>query len=1075
VTTTLDVTLSSNLQTTLGQAGVYAYAVNFNSDTVFTPLVVDGEIQSSGSVTLDLTTDTSPTLNGGKIYFVIQSTEAGTGTLPTTITQESDLNPTNAGSLDFRYDSFEVSLLNQTGDAGNLTSVNGFGIPMELSIAYADGTTDSKSYNVTGSDVFTGIQAIDASNSNLVDTYDTGPLSGTNRSGLSPTADTGQVAFKPSDWSSYIDSLKDSSSGAYGNSGTVAISGFFNGAADANGYFHNAGFFSYELEWDVDTSYFWLNPTEDSQIKGHIRISDTDLSNSIYSTLGSMEIFETRTSTDAFVFEGESEAAINVGLNNQYGTVLTQVLTGFTSGFYGTFGQSLNANVTDQIDLNSNWNWDPTYAFARNIDKTVSPTYQTYDQYSEYYFLNSNSYGSSYSDNVMRQYAEGGPLLSTWDATTNSNVSTISINLFDDSDTPTGYVKPVIYNIIDEPAGGYALADGSATNGINVSLVFADGAAVLKNGTPIKVEVPTGYDSASGTYSFTSFTVSADGTADLWQTWTVSGSKAAGYSVSGNGAGTTGTLNFTNLPVPADGVTWYRITVGAEGSGNEKTFNFYPTLKGSEFVNPANSGQEADAAIDGGALVTATAGDPEVISMSLNFLYSTTTTIDPDLLTRNTDSTTLAGFDQPEAPVAGALSDGGFTAASGSVTTAEVAFGWSGAGSTTSFGTYTNKISALNVAAVTVAKSDSTDVVVGTSTGTADLDGAWTTSASPLGNGSYVATMTEYAAGDGTLSTPIWRTSATESFTVALDDYGIAANGGGDGLVLGEGAATGSGNWVTVDLTGGTLESGQTILVYAVDSDGNRVSRDGATSDGSVSLSDATRLSIGRVSTDDGGTVVNGEGSVFLREGEELRFAIENGDGTTDETASVSVTVADDAAALTVGGASLTATVDNTLDGDADLAYAQRLTDLPMVYLADGKTIDIRVVQTSDHAKAVIQFAKVDLDMDTLEISVGGLAYSDSDAFANALRNASDPNLLIYGSGQYDQTTTWTVSEGDGYYVPVISTDDELFIIGAANSNGTEHIRLVGENAFAVEDVPLTAGSDADYNDILIQVSYGTL
>ena len=136
---------------------------------------------------------------------------------------------------------------------------------------------------------------------------------------------------------------------------------------------------------------------------------------------------------------------MNTGLNNQWGEVLTQFLTGFTAGYYGTVGASPNAAVTTPVDLNANWNWDPTYAFGRNLT-SAQPVYM--DPYSEIYFFSSNSYGSGYSDNLMRQYSVGGPLISVWDSQLGTDVTTISLTIFDDSEQPTGYTTPVLYNYI---------------------------------------------------------------------------------------------------------------------------------------------------------------------------------------------------------------------------------------------------------------------------------------------------------------------------------------------------------------------------------------------------------------------------------------------------------------------------------------------------------------------------------------------------------------------------------------------------------------------------------------------------
>jgi hypothetical protein len=143
------------------------------------------------------------------------------------------------------------------------------------------------------------------------------------------------------------------------------------------------------VTWDSTDGVFSLNPLPQSQIKGEIQIDKADLENSIYSTLGSATIVDPSNQIAPFT--------IGTGANNQWGTVLTQFLTGFTGGFFLNTGQSRNSQVTAPIDLNQNLNWDPFYAF-----QPLSPyTFQTNDPYSKVFYFNSNSYGSGYSDALM--------------------------------------------------------------------------------------------------------------------------------------------------------------------------------------------------------------------------------------------------------------------------------------------------------------------------------------------------------------------------------------------------------------------------------------------------------------------------------------------------------------------------------------------------------------------------------------------------------------------------------------------------------------------------------------------------
>ena len=113
----------------------------------------------------------------------------------------------------------------------------------------------------------------------------------------------------------------------------VTISGWFNGAPDANNIWHNAGYYSYKLSFDG--TYFWLKPEATRQIKGSIRFlpdGSTGLTNDIYATYGTADIV----GPNGNVFLSQ----MNVGANNEWGAVLRDFLTGFTAGYYGGTGTS---------------------------------------------------------------------------------------------------------------------------------------------------------------------------------------------------------------------------------------------------------------------------------------------------------------------------------------------------------------------------------------------------------------------------------------------------------------------------------------------------------------------------------------------------------------------------------------------------------------------------------------------------------------------------------------------------------------------------------------------------------------
>ncbi len=219
--TVLNVTLSDTLKTTLSQDGVTAAVVYFDtSGRNWTTLAESGQVVNEGRVTLPLTSTVGSNFEGlsaGKIYFLIQSQDPDGGTeLSSVINSESDINWGSAKQYDYRFDSFEVTLENSPDDKGNLTSVNGFGIPMHLSVPGATvsevlGVTSneltlagpSAGYKISGADLFT---AIAQETGQTVDTYASGPLAGKPREAISPSVAVveNDIAFAPSDWDAIV-------------------------------------------------------------------------------------------------------------------------------------------------------------------------------------------------------------------------------------------------------------------------------------------------------------------------------------------------------------------------------------------------------------------------------------------------------------------------------------------------------------------------------------------------------------------------------------------------------------------------------------------------------------------------------------------------------------------------------------------------------------------------------------------------------------------------------------------------------------------------------------------------------
>ena len=259
------------------------------------------------------------------------------------------------------------------------------------------------------------------------------------------------------------------------------------------------------------------------------------------------------------------------------------------------------------------------------------------------------------------------------------------------------------------------------------------------------------------------------------------------------------------------------------------------------------------------------------------------------------------------------------------------------------------------------------------------------------------------------------------------------------------------------------------MLLYATTADGTLIARDGHSGPG-VTLEQATIAQIGSMKSDGGVALMEAGQSVFIGAQDQLHFAVLNKDGSVNAAPSVSIVAHGSGAFdVTVGGFHLSATTNNTLTDSANLAQSQRTTDLPIVFLSKGATLDVEIAGSAANTNTV-GFVAIDIDLATGKYSVAGVEYGATQAFWNAVRSNLDPGFkTTAGSSTFDIETTWTVAGRTGYYAPVmLSQNGDVFVVGDANSDGREHIRLMGENSFGIEDLTVGQHSDFDYNDILI-------
>lgn len=1074
MTTTLNINLTAAMLAQYNSPDV-TFQVYVFGNNVATPMSGTGQLQSilGSDLTSTISVPLNPsdeTISGGKVYFVIQNSAS-----PFAIGTESDINWTNAVTNGFRFDSIEFTLSNAETDVVNLTSVEDFGFAMQLDVA----GQPSASYALSASDMFTQLSTIGYQGASTLATFSGGFLDGQTLGAISPTTSLSQVSgapgatvFNSDQWSAYLTGMANSTTW------NPKISGYFAGGADANNVYHNAAYYAYDVSFSG--GYYWLSPTAESQVQGYIRISPTDLQNSIYSTLGNVEIFATQTDTTPYLILDNGGPEMNVGANNQWGAALAQFLLGFTAGYYGVNGQSQNTLLTDGINLNSNTNWDPVYAFGNNLVSGNTPTFM--DPYASVFYAHSNSYGSSYSDALMSQYAVGGPQVTI--GTAGGDVSTINLTIFGDNETPSdtapgAYTTPVIYNYIAPPVGGYDIVGATEANSLtprSIVLSFVNADVQLADDIPVTLRLYNGLDINGDPQWVEANLGSPD---SLWTTWNFQLDSSNNYIMNTDGSyqvvadplatPTPGSMTFAFLPTVVSGTGWYQIVVGADGSAAQKIFNLYTnTDSNAEFLTTPG-----DIAVDGLARISSSPSTPN--TFTVNFLYGTTSTLDSSLLTQTGNFTYYGAT--PDAPVAGTLAGGVFSAADGqtgqvsnsiTISSGEVAFGWTGDNSDPNTSSWisgrTNKVNSLNVALLSFAGgSDITPMAV-----TGDLDGQWTSTVSQqLGNGTYTVTMQEFSYNDTAFANPLTASSSALTLTVNLSDLALNQSARGIGLV--DDLTDTSGNWISLQTLSSSLSPEATLILYRVDGSGNMIDASG---DIVTNVEDAVLAYVGAVKSDSGATLFNGTQMVFLGLGQELRFAVQTGADSIDMMPDfTATTLGDGSVVMNVGGVQLSAVTHNTLDSGNNLASVQRIYDLPMVYLTHGQELSVEVAGSAANTND-LHFVRFDINFTTGEISVGGVAYGDTDAFHAAVRAYLDAGFsATYGGGTFSSDQDWTVAGSDGYYAPVLITQSgEIFVPGTGNDGGQEYIRIFGENTFGFEDLTAAQGSDFDYNDMVMRL-----
>ncbi|MFO1158652.1 MAG: hypothetical protein U1E60_07420 [Reyranellaceae bacterium] len=1098
----------------------------------WTPLIANGSITSNVAlgtdgnydVTISLTDSSTPNgVSSGVIYLLLQSENPAThNNLVSLIgSSEGNIQP-NVSNWNYGYSQFEFTLSNAPADQGDLTAIPGYGQHLAVNVSTIAGA--SRGYGVSGSTLEAALgsaAALKYPSSTTATPYS--PLDGTVSMVISPSnGNFGSGYYPSSNWSQYLNAFATLTTTA----GQVNISGMTNGEPDAAGIWHNSQYYSYNVQsltlaagsWGNAGTYFKFSPNANSQTQGYMLISQATLQDNLYAAgQGYATLWQDSALTIPYAIPGSAPGSnqFNPSANNEWGNIFTPLFTGFTAGYWGAQAQSSNpmdrapASASNlgggPVNLDNTIYQSSSYAFDLNRSNTI-PTYQHNDAYSELFFNQSNVYGSAFSDNLSNGLTPG-PLVPL--ATSSGDVSNIDLYVYSSTQPADPYyIKPVGANYVALPAGQQDYLVPTQTSNLQLIVTGLSAGTVLRSDATLKLGI---YD-GNGTFTYVPLTNTAG---NIWQNYNIAGSSASGWTGASGGSNVTGTFIINNLPAPSTtpngGVYWYQLVV-SDTTGDQKVIDFYATSNGT--VGQIQ-GTLSSMAADGQASVQYN-NNPSQLQLNLNPQLS----MPAGLLTFQYNSQFSP---MPAAPVAGQILSGVFQANNafagqngdglatiGSITGTgnptltltqayDLQFGWTGLnnGNTNSgIGTgnglpttaqwisqYTNKIVAGDTAMI-VFKNVATGetLPINNVSAVADLDGQWQTTTgvqigsggAQLGNGTYNVTMQEQTptgADFGPASAPL-------VLTVNVATLAIGATLSGNGVqfaTLGAGAP--SGNFLHVDpvqVDHATLAQGADVLLYATNSQGQLLDRDGHTGSG-LTIADATLARLGLMNADNGQNLLKFGNSLFLQTDEQLHFAILNKDGSINSNPSVVITPQSDGSLLTtVGGLQFITKADNTLSNTDYLADSQHDSNLPLFYLQHGAKLAIDVAGSAANVN-LLAFVKIDIDSHGA-MSVAGVAYGNTAEFRKAVSDHAETDFTVYDGGRTFATEkTWQVQGDSGYYAPVMVTQSgEILVIGNANADGKEHIRLMGANAFGVEDLLASRGSDFDYNDMLVGISKAT-
>ena len=523
-TTSMNFTLSAKLLENYAKTkangdanGIKVYAVAFDgSGHQLQAIELFTNGAATGTTSLALTSAAVGAVKGGNVLVITQEENAkgALGTISSGLLHDDkgaaytfgDLTAVgatggNPEAYQYRYDAIEFTLTGAASDVADLTNITQFGGTMSLTVNYSAASgmpTDSRGYSQSASTISTALGHLNPHAVAQKFPTDGGPLSGQTRETF-----TAGTNLKPNpindaaDWAAYVEAFRT----AVEHGGEFRLASYFNGVAGEA----PASLSYFEVQYSHDM--FWLVPVTLKGL-GHVTqyvigISEADLEANIDFQIGPLNIYESVSAHPVHVSSSivGPNPSSSFTPNNAWGDIAKYFVAGFDAGFWGGSAGSINPHVSGpKINLDQSWNWSSPYAYhaitsngGHGYQNTIEPGKSGYDQAAAVFFQYSNAYGYSYSDLI----SNGGgvnPGIGIYDPGTQTNVTSIDVELFDFNEIPTGY-KEATLNYL--PPSGPAVnqvpganTDNGAKFVFNVGLATADwGTFKPVEGTPMSFRI----------------------------------------------------------------------------------------------------------------------------------------------------------------------------------------------------------------------------------------------------------------------------------------------------------------------------------------------------------------------------------------------------------------------------------------------------------------------------------------------------------------------------------------------------------------------------------------------------------